>query len=169
MEVERLLKEISFYDVLRSDRCISSHGLEPRTPYLDKQFVAAALSVPTALRRPTPTQCEKWLMRKAFDDGLLPSEVLWRRKEAFSDGVSSTEKSWFQVIQDMIMERGLVPEGWKEESKEWNPRPLTPEAYMYRQIFNQSYPKTGEQWPYWMPRWSPETTDPSARTLTLPQ
>ena len=169
MEVERLLKEIYLYDVLRSDRCISSHGLEPRTPYLDKQFVAAALSVPTSLRRPGPKQCEKWLMRKAFDDGLLPSEVLWRRKEAFSDGVSSTEKAWFQVIQDMIVERGLVPEGWEEESKEWKPRPLTPEGYLYRRIFNDAYHKTGELWPYWMPRWSPETTDPSARTLALPE
>jgi asparagine synthase (glutamine-hydrolysing) len=32
-ESDRLLKDIHLFDVLRSDRCISSHGLEPRTPF----------------------------------------------------------------------------------------------------------------------------------------
>ena len=164
MEVERLLKEIHLYDVLRSDRCISCHGLEPRTPFLDKQFVATALGVPTTLRRPVAEErCEKWLMREAFNNGLLPEEVLWRRKEAFSDGVSSTEKSWFQEIQERI----VVPADWKSRTSGMYPMPLTPEAYFYWMIYLQYYTKTGECWPYWMPRWSPETTDPSARTLSL--
>ena len=34
----RLLKDINNFDVLRSDKSISSHGLEPRTPFLDKEF-----------------------------------------------------------------------------------------------------------------------------------
>jgi asparagine synthase (glutamine-hydrolysing) len=38
-ETRRLLKDIHSFDVLRSDKCISSHGLEPRTPFLDKTFV----------------------------------------------------------------------------------------------------------------------------------
>jgi asparagine synthase (glutamine-hydrolysing) len=38
-ETKRLLNDIYMYDVLRSDKCISSHGLEPRTPFLDKSFV----------------------------------------------------------------------------------------------------------------------------------
>jgi asparagine synthase (glutamine-hydrolysing) len=45
-ECRRLLGDIHFFDGLRSDRCISAHGLEPRTPYLDKGFVDAVLSVP---------------------------------------------------------------------------------------------------------------------------
>ena len=44
-ETERLLRNISKYDVLRSDRSISSHGLEARTPFLDKQFVGIAKSL----------------------------------------------------------------------------------------------------------------------------
>jgi asparagine synthase (glutamine-hydrolysing) len=51
-ECNRVLSEIHRYDVLRSDRSISSHGLEARTPFLDKQFVALAMSIPTELRRP---------------------------------------------------------------------------------------------------------------------
>ena len=35
----RLIKELYKYDVLRTDRSISSHGLEARVPFLDKKFV----------------------------------------------------------------------------------------------------------------------------------
>jgi len=169
-ETQRLLEEIHKYDVLRSDRSISSNGLEARTPFLDKQFVAAAMSFPTALRRPSRAhgRMEKQLLRDAFaDSGLLPPEVLYRRKEAFSDGVSSQEKSWFEIIQEKIEERGLVPEDWKErvEADDIWPIPKTKEAYYYRSIYDSMYKHTGKLWPFWMPKWSPETTDPSARTL----
>jgi asparagine synthase (glutamine-hydrolysing) len=147
------------FDVLRSDRSISSHGLEPRTPFLDKQFVAIARSIATNLRRPVKgVRPEKWLMRKAFDAlGLLPKEVLWRQKEAFSDGVSG-EKSWYQICQEMAAAKvAEVPEG------------TTAEKVYYRQVFDQLYgAKNAEvNVPYfWMPRWS-TATDPSARTLAV--
>jgi len=164
---QRLLREICRYDVLRSDRSISSHGLEARTPFLDKQFVAAAMSLPTDLRRPGGGFVEKHLMRRAFADaGLLPQEVLWRKKEAFSDGVSGAEKSWFQEIQERVLP--LIPIDWQAKCGEYEePKPTTPEAYYYRSIYESIYKKTGDYWPFWMPRWSPETTDPSARTLIL--
>jgi asparagine synthase (glutamine-hydrolysing) len=168
LESERLLNEIHQYDVLRSDRCISSHGLEARTPFLDKQFVACAKSYPTSLRRPGNGRMEKQVLRDAFKyTGILPPLVLYRSKEAFSDGVSAKEKSWFEIIQDKIHEQNLVPVGWKEDAYAKNmwPAPPTEEAYYYRSIFDKLYPHTGRLWPYWMPLWSPETTDPSARTL----
>jgi asparagine synthetase B (glutamine-hydrolysing) len=88
-EVARLLRDIHHFDVLRSDRCVAGWGLEARTPFLDKQFVATYLSMPTALRRPVRGgAAEKQLLREAFDDvnePYLPAAVLWRRKEAFSD------------------------------------------------------------------------------------
>lgn len=167
-ETRRLLEGIHTYDVLRSDRSISSNGLEARTPFLDKQFVGVAMGYPTELRRPVHGEKpEKWLLRTAFDDGVtLPKEVLWRRKEAFSDGVSAQEKSWFEIIQEEIEERGLIPVGWQEIAKEkcWFPVPHTKEAFYYRSLFEESYKHTGAEWPYWMPKWS-TTTDPSARTL----
>jgi asparagine synthase (glutamine-hydrolysing) len=155
-ECMRLLSEIHIYDVLRSDRSISSHGLEPRTPFLDKQFVALALSVQTQHR-----MNDKWFIRKAFEaSNLLPECVLWREKEAFSDGVSSVKKSWYQEIQERVS-----IESWEEDAKRFSPVPHTAEAYYYRTLFEKEYTNVGDLWPYWMPRWSPETTDPSARTL----
>jgi asparagine synthase (glutamine-hydrolysing) len=164
-ECERLLHEIHLYDVLRSDRCISSHGLEPRTPFLDKHFVAAVLSLPTEVRRPIPgVRCEKWFLRTICEHAnLLPKEVLWRKKEAFSDGVSSTERPWFEEIKMRVD----VVYNWRDNVVGYKPWPHTSEAYYYRKIFESYNYKVGDHWDYWMPKWSPETTDPSARTLTL--
>ena len=167
-ESQRLLRDIHYFDVLRSDRSISSHGLEPRTPFLDRQFVQLALSIATDLRRPSKLLCEKYVLRKAFDDGeTLPSEVLWRKKEAFSDGVSSLEKSWYEIIQEKVA--SLVPSNWKELSSQYTHlQPTTPEMYYYRTIFEENYKGHSNIIPYlWMPKWCQGATDPSARTLNI--
>jgi len=162
-EVSRLLEDIHKYDVLRSDRSISSHGLEPRTPFLDKQFVALARSIPTNLLRPIQgQQVEKALLRRAFDDGLLPLSVLHRQKEAFSDGVSGA-KPWFKEIQERVDLMEALPRIYMHLS------PRTAEAQYYRTLFESMY---GEEGTYtlsyfWMPKWSGETQDPSARTLSF--
>jgi asparagine synthase (glutamine-hydrolysing) len=159
-EVTRLLKDMHMFDVLRSDRCISSHGLEPRTPFLDREFVAVARSVATDLRRPLKgSHPEKWLMRMAFDNSLLPKEVLWRKKEAFSDGVSGTDQSWYQIAQKMAEEK-LAGKNFTDG---------TAEKCYYRMIYEEIYGASTAKVnvPYfWMPRWS-KTTDPSARTLAI--
>lgn len=173
-ETERLLEDIHFFDVLRSDRSISSNGLEPRTPFLDKGFVAVAKGLPTKWRRPGVRHgdclpiCEKWILRRAFENsGLLPPEVLWRRKEAFSDGVSGPTRSWYEEIQERVVD--LVPADW-HIAEFGHLQPTTAEAFYYRQLFEQFYGPGADvaeaAVPYrWMPRWSPGATDPSARTL----
>ena len=165
-ESDRLLQDIHMYDVLRSDRCISSHGLEPRTPFLDKDFVDIVKSIPIYMRRPTNTQVEKWVLRESFTDtNLLPKEVLFRRKEAFSDGVSTHQGiSWYQECQSRALQ---IAPNWKEMSETFvYLKPYTAESYYYRSLFETFYPKYTRIIPYfWMPKWSPETTDPSAKTL----
>lgn len=178
-ESERLLQDIHHFDVLRSDRSISTHGLEPRTPFLDKGFVAIARALPTKWRRPGTRHgqlepiCEKWILRRAFEDsGLLPPEVLWRRKEAFSDGVSGPVRSWYEEIQERVT--GLVPADWAAVASEKYKRhlvPTTAEAFYYRILFEAAYPTASmaeAAVPYkWMPRWVEGATDPSARTLAV--
>jgi asparagine synthase (glutamine-hydrolysing) len=162
-ECRRLLQHISFFDVLRSDRCISSHGLEPRTPYLDPAFVEAYLSLDKETRfHPGSKQQEKHYIRQLvqeYEPDLLPPEVLYRRKEAFSDGVSSQKKAWYQMIQERVPSTDHV-------SYEKNP-PTTPEQMYYRSIFETNYPGGGNLIPYfWMPRFT-NATDASARTLSI--
>jgi asparagine synthase (glutamine-hydrolysing) len=100
----------------------------------------------------------------------LPRDVLWRRKEAFSDGVSSKEKSWYQEIQERVLP--YMPPDWKEKAERHYEHlsPQTPEQYYYRYLFEAEFSRIPVQTcvPYfWMPRWCPETTDPSARTLAV--
>ena len=173
-EVSRLLDDIYLFDVLRSDRTISSHGLEPRTPFLDKQFVNVARSIASCWRRPIKgKQMEKWILRRAFSDGMtLPHEVLWRQKEAFSDGVSGHEKSWYEEIQDRV--KNYVPANWREKAERQYSylTPQTPEQYYYRYLFEADFgrlPVPTCVHYFWMPRWTPGATDPSARTLSVYQ
>jgi asparagine synthase (glutamine-hydrolysing) len=171
-ETERLLNDIHYFDVLRSDRSMSANGLEARTPFLDKQFVSVVRSIhPSFLRPIKGEQMEKFILRSAFDDGVtLPPEILWRRKEAFSDGVSTPEKAWFQEIQERVL--NLVPADWQMKSTLSYSKHLTPktaEEFYYRFLFTTSYGLSVIQTvPYrWMPMWCPEATDPSARTLQI--
>uniref|UniRef100_A0A6C0C5G8 asparagine synthase (glutamine-hydrolyzing) n=1 Tax=viral metagenome TaxID=1070528 RepID=A0A6C0C5G8_9ZZZZ len=157
-ECKRLLNDLCYFDVLRSDRSISSHGLEARTPFLDKNFVQMYLSIPADIRFDTMkgTKIEKYLLRKAFDnDNLLPKEVLWRRKEAFSDGVSASKESWFETIQNFAKDKYKDMDG------------PTAEKYWYKELFNQYYPNCKEVIPYmWMPKFI-DAVDASARTLDI--
>jgi asparagine synthase (glutamine-hydrolysing) len=162
-ETRRLLKDIHLFDVLRSDKSISSHGLEPRTPFLDKNFVNYYLSIPPYARNYTNfAQCEKYLIRKSFSlpifenivgKQILPDEILWRKKEAFSDGVTGLGRSLFQILQEFI-------------SAELNlPANIETEKLYYKSIFERFYPKMSYILPYfWMPKYT-TATDPSARTL----
>ena len=152
---------------------MAAHGLESRSPFLDRQFVSVARSLPTDALRPTTTMMEKTILRTAFaDSGLLPTEILWRRKEAFSDGISRAEKSWFEMAKEEG-ERRSSSNGndWTTAAATYtaNPPP-TAEALYYRQLFHESYPEVAAvaATPYmWMPRFVAGATDPSARTLKL--
>jgi len=164
-ECGRLLQDIHMYDVLRSDRSISSHGLEPRTPFLDKQFVGVARGISTFLRRPIAgVRPEKQVLRLAFHDGLLPEAVLFRKKEAFSDGVSGLEKSWYEECQERAS--AIVEPDWSTKAAAYKHlTPKTAEAYYYRTLFSQLYGSAEGCIPYfWMPKWV-KASDPSARTL----
>jgi asparagine synthase (glutamine-hydrolysing) len=173
-ECRRLLKNISFFDVLRSDKCISSHGLEPRTPFLDRSFVNYYLSIPSSIRfsNSNSKKCEKYLLRQSFsfvnynfnDKPLLPDEILWRRKEAFSDGVSCNGRSLFTIIQEYVnslqLNMNFLPQCIINN-------PVTKEQKYYRGIFHYHYPNLEHVIPYfWMPKYV-NATDPSARTLEI--
>ena len=161
-ECRRLLENIYYFDVLRSDRSISLWGLEPRTPFLDKSFVNIYLGLPINLRF-QKGEMEKKLIRDAFK-GYLPDEILYRKKEAFSDGVSSETRSWFQIINEHV-EKILDEKNVAYYGKLMNDLELTKEQIYYKRLFDEYYPNKFSVIPYyWMPRWS-NTKDPSARTL----
>ena len=95
VENERMVSDVRFFDLLRSDKSISGCGLEARVPFADKAFLEYVMRIaPKHKRFNTGSYIEKSILRCAFDaldesQAILPSDVLWRRKEAFSDGVSA--------------------------------------------------------------------------------
>lgn len=155
-ESVRLTQNLHLYDVLRADRCISSNGLEPRVPFLDRTVVDVSLSLSAEEKAPR-NGIEKYILRSAFE-GYLPHDVLWRKKEAFSDGVSSTTKSWFECIQERVEQR--------LGNELFNPTFPSKEAFYYKLIFDHHFPSYSLQVPYWMPKWS-NAKDPSARVLSV--
>jgi asparagine synthase (glutamine-hydrolysing) len=171
-ECRRLLKDIHAFDVLRSDKCISSHGLEPRTPFLDRSWVQYYLSIPAHIRFNTNKTCEKFLIRQSFDYSyflnseekpLLPKEILWRRKEAFSDGVSHHSRSLYEILQEHAIKEmnGVEKKIYAENT------PTTAEEAYYRKLFEDFYPGHGKIVPYfWMPKYV-DANDASARTLEI--
>jgi asparagine synthase (glutamine-hydrolysing) len=181
-EIRRLLKDIHKFDVLRSDKSISSNGLEPRTPFLDKTFVNQVLSIPLHFRNHNHSNnMEKYLLRKSFikpyftdshKRQILPDNILWRTKEAFSDGVSSHGRSLFTILQTFIAEhynklnanliRIMAPLG----QKSYKPS-IDLEKKYYKEIFDKEFPNLTHIVPYfWMPKYI-NATDPSARTLDI--
>jgi len=169
-ECIRLLNDIYAFDVLRSDRCTSCHGLEPRTPFLDKSFVYTYLSIPPHLRAHNALgQCEKFLLRNSFKK-LLPKEILFRKKEAFSDGVSNISRSWYAIIQSYIRKNKTIQKNIKSniifKYNKWN-FPKTDEQKYYRYLFNKHYMQFPQVIPYfWMPKFI-AAGDASARTLDI--
>lgn len=169
LETDRLLQEIHRYDVLRSERGMAAHGLESRSPFLDRQFVSVARGAPTCCLRPSDTIIEKFVLRSAMQEtGLLPDEVLMRRKEAFSDGISRAEKSWFEMAK--AAGEASVKGDWAAKAATYavNPPP-TAEALWYRELFHHNYPAAAARTvapAMWMPRFV-KATDPSARTLAM--
>ena len=173
-ESRRLLKDIYLFDVLRSDKSMSCHGLEPRTPFLDKYWVDYYLRIPSNIRADVThngKRIEKYLLRKSFEENepdLLPSEILWRNKEAFSDGVSGTAGSWFEFIQknvsDMNTSNSHSVPAYEVNKYEVN-KPKTKEQEYYREIFEKAYPGCASIVPYfWMPKYV-NTDDCSALTI----
>lgn len=179
-ETRRLLKDIHLFDVLRSDKSISSHGLEPRTPFLDRSFVNFMLSLPAYFRNhknagvehkftTDARPVEKFVLRYSFSEAnfrdclgrqLLPNEILWRKKEAFSDGVTNHGRSLFTIIQEQIAQK-LHNE---DPTKNYEPN-IQLEKQYYKQIFDNAYQNCSHILPYfWMPKYT-NATDPSARTL----
>jgi asparagine synthase (glutamine-hydrolysing) len=185
-ETRRLLKDIHLFDVLRSDKSISSNGLEPRTPFLDRSFVNYILSIPTYFRNHNNfKEPEKYLLRNSFLEpyffnkkgrAILPYEILWRKKEAFSDGVSSHGRSLYQILQEKIADNLNK----KQEELQTNSINLEQDkAYFmfeanietekmyYKRIFDKEFPNCSHILPYfWMPKYT-NATDPSARTLEI--
>ena len=93
-ELTRSLGTMHNINLQRVDRVTMAESLEARTPFLDRDLIDFAQSIPAALklRRTDPdviestgNTTEKWILRKACAD-LLPADLVWRKKAQFDEG-----------------------------------------------------------------------------------
>ena len=165
-ESEKRISELHMYDVLRADRCISVNSLEARVPFGDLDFVKYVLSVNPELKINTYNK-GKYLLRKAFEGGYLPHDILYREKAAFSDAVGHSMVDYLKEYAESLYSD---EEFEKKRTKYTHAAPFTKESLLYREIFEKYYPGQGEMIKdFWMPNksWKGcEVNDPSARVLS---
>lgn len=194
VECRRLLENIHYFDVLRSDRSISTNGLEPRTPFLDTDVVSYYMSLPAELRNPKSAfnlENHLWdvLAHDLSDKGEIdisntirsrPEKLLLRyafyicMPNLLPNEILWRSKEAFSdgVSGDSGSWFKIISDKLKDFSlpnadhNEFNHLPpTTKEQQYYRHIFNQLYPRCDTTIPYfWMPKYI-EVTDPSARVI----
>jgi asparagine synthase (glutamine-hydrolysing) len=159
-ESNRLIKNLYLYDVLRADRCISSHGLELRVPFLDHDMIDLCMSIPGEILKPF-NGVEKYILRESFVSKYnLPENVLWRRKDGMSDGISGNDKKWSDYIKDYVDE--IISD--KNFDKDRFP---SKEAQFYRIIYDSKFPTYQPVYDYWLPKWVDHGGDPSGRLIDV--
>ncbi len=166
-EAKKRVDELYMYDVLRADRCISANSLEARVPFGDVSFVKYVMSIDPKIKM-NRYDMGKYLLRHAFEkDKLLPDNILWRQKAAFSDAVGHS------MVDDL---KAYAEEKYTDEEfetlrvKYTYCQPFTKESLLYREIFEEFYPRQAEMIKdFWMPNkeWEGcDVNDPSARVLS---
>lgn len=98
-ELTRALGTMHNINLQRVDRITMGVSLEARTPFLDRDLIAFAQSIPASIklkrtapgeRESTGATTEKWILRKACAD-LLPHDLVWRKKAQFDEGSGTVD------------------------------------------------------------------------------
>ncbi len=135
-ETVRKVRRLHMYDCLRANKSLAAWGVEGRVPFLDREFLDVAMSLPPKAKMCPGATMEKRILREAFAD-MLPAEVAWRQKEQFSDGVGY---SWIDTLKRVAEDQ--VSDGQMERAAEIFPinPPRNKEEYRYRTIFAELFP-----------------------------
>ncbi|MBP5680670.1 MAG: asparagine synthase B, partial [Bacteroidales bacterium] len=135
-ETVRKLSKLYLYDCLRANKSLAAWGIEGRVPFLDKEFLDVAMSMPAAQKMCPGRDIEKKVVRDAFSS-LLPESVAWRQKEQFSDGVGY---SWIDTLKE-ITSQAVTDEQMAHAAERFPINtPLCKEEYYYRSIFEEHFP-----------------------------
>ena len=161
LENTKMLDNIHYFDVLRSDKSISGAGLEARVPFSDLEFLKYCMAINPKYKRFSKERIEKYLFRKAFDD-MLPTELAWRVKTAFSDGVSNAERPWYEIIKEYMDTKYTDTEFEEKKLKYTHNQPYDKESLYYREVYEKFYPNTSHTIPYFWKQPFMKEADPSA-------
>jgi asparagine synthase (glutamine-hydrolysing) len=108
LELRQRLAELL---LMRVDKMTMATSVEARVPYLDHKLVEFALALPPRMK--IRDDVGKWLLKRAVD-GIIPSEVVWRKKQGFGAPVAEWfrgelgERAQSQIRRSSLNERGLI-------------------------------------------------------------
>ena len=138
-ELVRKLDALHQYDCLRANKSMMAWGVEPRVPFLDREFIEVAMAMDAEAKMAKDGRIEKHVLRAAFE-GVLPDEILWRQKEQFSDGVGY---GWIDGLKAHAEAQvGDAEFAMAAQRFPHNP-PQSKEAYFYRRLFEREFPGEG--------------------------
>ncbi len=131
-ELTRALNAMHNINLQRVDRITMGVSLEARTPFLDRDLIDFAQSIPATLKlcrtdpeaaESTGPTTEKWILRKAVAD-LLPDDLVWRKKAQFDEGSGTL---------------ALLTRALQQITGSANPLDRTAEAALYEDILRGQY------------------------------
>ena len=135
-ELVRKLDALHNYDCLRANKSMMAWGVEPRVPFLDREFIDVAMKMDAEAKMVKDGRIEKNILRAAFA-GVLPDEILWRQKEQFSDGVGY---GWIDGLKAHAEKQVSDAEFAAAVQRFAHNPPQSKEAYFYRRLFEQVFP-----------------------------
>jgi asparagine synthase (glutamine-hydrolysing) len=135
-ECLRKLSMMHMYDCMRVNKTLLSWGVEPRVPFLDRDFLDIAMRIDPRVKMCGQGKMEKHILRETFAD-YLPASIAWRQKEQSSDGVGY---GWIDGLKALASDR--ISDRLLDAAKYRFPHntPTSKEAYFYRQIFEEIFP-----------------------------
>lgn len=138
-ETVRKLDALHLFDCLRANKSMAAWGVEARVPFLDRNFIEAAMNLDPEVKLSGKSRgrIEKQFLRESFA-GYLPDSVLWRQKEQFSDGVGY---SWIDSLKAHAEQQVSDSELANARFRFPYNTPLTKEAYLYRGLFESHFPQ----------------------------
>jgi asparagine synthase (glutamine-hydrolysing) len=133
------------YDLLRAHKSTLASAVELRVPFGDQDYIDYIMNIDPKYKmidKEGEYNIEKYILRKAFDNGkFLPDEILWRKKEQFSDGVSGGEENLIDILKEHA-EKEITDMEFDERATLFpTSTPTSKEAFLYRQIFEKFYKK----------------------------
>lgn len=110
LEIKHRLPELL---LMRADKMTMAHSIEARVPFLDKRLVELAFQIPTNIK--TKNNEPKYILKESVE-GIIPSEIIWRKKQGFATSMSewlkpnsATSKQLTDIIfNSKLKERNLL-------------------------------------------------------------
>lgn len=129
--LEKYVEELSKSMEFNSNKICKFFNLEIKQPYIDKQIINFALSIPADLkiRKEKNKVYGKWILRKAYEN-FLPKKFVWQDKRPLEVG------SGFENLRK-ILESKISDEEFKEKKKKYKIKFISKEHLYYYEIYKE--------------------------------